>query len=67
MPGPAKNLECECIVRPLQCCRESARDDGTFLLTTAAVILLPAIAILLVAYFTGYLDRLSDPYSTSSF
>lgn len=43
--------------------KESARDDGSFFAISAAVILLPAIAILAIAFFSGYLDRLSDSYS----
>ena len=43
--------------------KESSRDDGSFIAITAAVILLPAIGILAVAFFSGYLDRLSDSYT----
>jgi hypothetical protein len=43
--------------------KESSRDDGQFFAITAAVILLPVVAILAVAFFSGYLDRLSDSYS----
>jgi len=43
--------------------KESSRDDGGFFLVTAAVILLPAIGILAIAYFSGYLDQLSDTYT----
>jgi len=44
--------------------RESKRDDGKFVLIVAAVVLLPALTILGYAYFSGYLDRLSDSYTT---
>lgn len=43
--------------------RESSRDDSTFFIISALVFLLPAVAILAVAYFTGYLDRVSDTYT----
>lgn len=44
--------------------QESKRDDGKFVLIVAAVVLLPALTILGYAYFSGYLDRLSDSYTT---
>jgi hypothetical protein len=36
------------------------RDDTGFFLAVGAAFLLPALAILVVAYATGYLDRLYD-------
>lgn len=44
--------------------QESKRDDGRLILTAAAVVLLPAIAILAFAYLSGYLDTLNDSYTT---
>lgn len=44
--------------------QESKRDDGRFIIIAAAVVLLPALAILAFAYFSGYLDTLSDSYTT---
>lgn len=45
--------------------QQSSRDDGAFILGAAAAFLLPALAILAVAFFSGYLDRLSDGYTAS--